>query len=499
MIIRVRTCRSRDIRQRFEYLLWGRDPEKCFVYERDMPEECFARLIDQIPRKEKYWSVIVSFHPRDRLKFLEHLPEIVDDLREEFFRGYPKGQRPGWHVVVHLDGGNPHLHITIANDVDGRAVRWWYHKRDLQWLNSVQTYLRAKYNLTDPRSPYHAETLHEDRSRARREALARLERRAQFDEEARRKLQEIRTRDELRRKVNELAERAYLEGLVADREELIRHFEELGLKVPRRGRDYITVSLTTSTGKEIRVRLRGSIYGQGFRLSSGGQGEAKQDVEWLRKKVEETGAARFSDFARRFGREKSNPDTDRSGISPLVSARVQRGAVGWDAAPSLALTCRAGVSRPSGRDVDSDKSSPPLIYPFRPYLTRVWWWKMWDRVLRWMMPFCPQIYIPGWGRRTLSPELLPHLRRLGGLLELGGARYSLLNLDDLERALRALQEMRQTGREQSVRGEGLLDRLVRAEQEARAEAERARKQEPRRGSSLAPRPTLSGPGLAPGV
>ena len=306
MLIRIRTCKSNDLRKRFDYLLREkapgepRDPEKCRVVYRDAPEEVFVEAAKNIKRKEVYYSLIVSFHPKDKEKYLDNRERIIEDLKEELFRGYPEDNRPMVHIVEHLDEKHPHLHLTVLNDVNGKAARFWYHRRDLAWLNSVQAYLRRKYDLTDPRSPEHQATLHENRSRARAEALARLERKAAFDQEARRRLREIRTRDQLRREVNRLAEEAYMSGLVRDREELVEHFKGLGLKVPRTGRDYVTVALQTEGGKELRIRLRGSIYEDGFSVTEG-PGEAKRDLSELRRRIEEAGQSRFSDLRKRFG------------------------------------------------------------------------------------------------------------------------------------------------------------------------------------------------------
>ncbi len=458
MLIRVKSCHTKDLRQRFRYLLQERapgnprDPEKCFVVYRDVPEEVFVRAVEQMERKRTYWSVVVSFHPSDREKFLQHLPEIVEDLVEEFRRGYPPGDRPLIHAVVHLDEDHPHVHFTILNQTEGgRASRWWYYRRDQEWLSAVQNYIRTKYRLVNPRDPRFSWLLHEDRSRARAEAIRRLVEKAQEgDGDAQRKLRLLEERDRLRREIHKVCEMAYLEGEVSSREELVEWLKAQGLEVTRTGRDYITVALPMGEGKKFRIRLRGSIYAEDFRIPESGSGS-----------------------------EEPGEDRDHPSLDELRTRIEQAGS-----APSGG----ARSAGPKGRPLGVSLTRPPMIFPFMPAMRwRKLWWASWERWMRWLLPFRPPVWLPSLGWVDLTPSLLPQVRQAvvsrQGYLRVSGAEVPLWDLPALKEAFVRFQAEAERERPRPEpeperrEGESVLAELAKQEQELRArrQAEEARR------------------------
>ena len=514
MLIRVKSCHTKDLRQRFRYLLQKRapgdprDPEKCFVVYRDLPEEAMVRLTEQMERKRTYWSVVVSFHPQDREKFLQHMPEIVEDLVEEFRRGYPSGSEPLVHAVVHLDEDHPHIHFTILNQTqDGRASRWWYYRRDQEWLNAVQDYIRAKYRLTNPRDPRFSWLLREDRSRARAEAVRRLIEKAQKgDGEARRKLRLLEERDRLRREVHKVCEMAYLEGEVSSREELVEWLEAQGLEVTRTGRDYITVAIPMGEGKKLRIRLRGSIYHEDFHVSPGDRRAPETspgdepDIEGLRRAIEAAGKTRFEEFSQRFRPKPRRRTRPPRGRAPGVRRGFSRGLHGGKAGPSAGPPGGARGSRPGGRRMGA-LTRPPMIFPFMPAMRwRKLWWASWERWMRWLLPFRPPVWLPGVGWANLTPSLLPQVRRAvmrsQGLIKVDGKEFSLSDLSGLKEAAQHLAEQaREEPRPEPERREekeSVLAELAKKEQELRArqaEEEARRRAEEEREVSREPGPS----------
>ena len=503
MLIRVKSCHTKDLRQRFRYLLQERapgnprDPEKCFVVYRDVPEEVFVRAVEQMERKRTYWSVVVSFHPSDREKFLQHLPEIVEDLVEEFRRGYPPGDRPLIHAVVHLDEDHPHVHFTILNQTEGgRASRWWYYRRDQEWLSAVQNYIRTKYRLVNPRDPRFSWLLHEDRSRARAEAIRRLVEKAQEgDGDAQRKLRLLEERDRLRREIHKVCEMAYLEGEVSSREELVEWLKAQGLEVTRTGRDYITVALPMGEGKKFRIRLRGSIYAEDFRIPESGSGseEPGEDrdhpsLDELRTRIEQAGQARFREFKERFRPKPRRRTWPHRGRALRKRRRFSPGVRRRETAPGPSPSGGARSAGPKGRPLGVSLTRPPMIFPFMPAMRwRKLWWASWERWMRWLLPFRPPVWLPSLGWVDLTPSLLPQVRQAvvsrQGYLRVSGAEVPLWDLPALKEAFVRFQAEAERERPRPEpeperrEGESVLAELAKQEQELRArrQAEEARR------------------------
>ncbi len=277
MIIRIES--GSDLKERFDYLL-NRDPSVVSVLHRDLSERAMLQLADSIPRKNKFFSIVVSFAPEDRGKVEKNRQEILSDLLGELLKGYKI--KPATHVVEHRDDNCLHWHITILNDSGGKDTRFFWWKRDMSWLNAVQDYIRTKYNLAVPM--HRQSSLRVNLSRRYKHLLE--------------KIPELRNREHLRRKLHQLAESLYRDREATNREELIERFRELGFEITRKGRNYITVKIG-----DIRVRLKGAIYDESFgtnrtsseKKSSANQGD-RRDPQQLRNQIDEAGRARFNEI-----------------------------------------------------------------------------------------------------------------------------------------------------------------------------------------------------------
>lgn len=282
MIIKIETPKKKggSIRDRLDYLL-DRDPSTVSVLWRDLPESALIAYDKTIPRKVKYYRAIVGFTPEEYARLSkEDKQRLLDDLMEELFRGYKGGNRPPVHVVEHRDTSTVHWHVTIINDVAGKDSRFWFPKRDLKWLASVQDYLNRKYRLDNPR-----ERIKDFKKciYGRYQAL--------FSQKP-----EHRKREYIRRELYNLVEDIIRYGHASNRDELIAWLEDRGLPVVRRGRHYITVKVG-----DLKIRLKGGRFHEGARYDSSSTAGTKdhsrqdrEDIAELQRRIAEFGQRRFN-------------------------------------------------------------------------------------------------------------------------------------------------------------------------------------------------------------
>ncbi len=281
MIIKIKTPKKGgSIKDRLDYLL-ERDPSTVSVLHRDLPESTLMSYDRTIPRKTRYYMGIVGFSAEEYARLSkEDKQKLLGDVLTELFRGYRGGNRPPVHIVEHRDTSAVHWHITIVNDLNGKDSRFWFPKRDLDWLASVQDYLNRKYNLDNPR-----ERLRDTKKyfHGRYSAI--------FDKNV-----ENRSREYLRRRLYALTEDIIRNHLVQDRDGLVRYLrEELGLNVVREGKRFITIQV----GKK-KIRLRGKHYERGATYSGespetaqGYSGTDGSSLEELQRRIIELGYRRY--------------------------------------------------------------------------------------------------------------------------------------------------------------------------------------------------------------
>lgn len=281
MIIKIETPKGGgSIKDRLDYLL-DRDPSTVSVLWRDLPESALISYDHTITRKTKYYRAIVGFSAEEYARLSKKDKQrLLDDLMEQLFYGYKHGNRPPVHIVEHRDTKAVHWHVTIVNDVAGRDSRFWFPKRDLPWLASVQDYLNRKYGLDDPRERIKdfKKFLHGKYS-------------AIFSKDA-----EDRTREYLRRRLYSLTQDLIERRIVSNREGLINYLQnELGLNVVRKGKNFITVQI----GRK-KVRLKGAWYERGATYHREGGKETQRhsgahgaDLADLQRRIAEFGYRRY--------------------------------------------------------------------------------------------------------------------------------------------------------------------------------------------------------------
>lgn len=209
-------------------------------------------LIDSQDRQWKFSAGVLSWGPEDRVT-LEQEQRLMDDFEATAFAGLEPDQYSIlW--VRHSHAGHHELHFVTPRMELGTGKAFnafppaW--QKDFDPLRDLHNWREGWTRPDDPararvRTPDHADV-----------NSARLKRWGK-DVSGKSELETI--RDTL---TEYLVERIGM-GSVTSRAESITALQEVGLRVPRQGRDYITVEEPES-GK--RVRLKGGIYCETWRL-----------------------------------------------------------------------------------------------------------------------------------------------------------------------------------------------------------------------------------------
>ena len=208
--------------------------------------EMVAAVADSLDFERKYRSVVIAWAPEDRPTD-EQIEAVLDEFEKTAWAGL-EPDRYAWTAVLHRErGGGVHAHILAAQcDLDtGRS------------LNIAPPGWQRTFDpLRDAFNHEHGCSRPDDPARARAQQpghLAYIEAsklRAGLEHEADpRKL----IRDYLVQRVEH--------GTVQSRADVVSALEDVGLEVPREGKNYLTAR-DPDSGK--RWRLKGELYEQDF-------------------------------------------------------------------------------------------------------------------------------------------------------------------------------------------------------------------------------------------
>lgn len=209
-------------------------------------------LIDSQERQWKFSAGVLSWGPEDTVT-PEQERRLMDDFEATAFAGLEADQYSIlW--VRHSHAGHHELHfVTPRMELNtGKALNafppGW--QKDFDVLRDLYNWQEGWTRPDDPQRARVRTPEHTDVHRARLKRWGREQKEKENLEDIRATLTEY------------LVERISL-GSVTTREECITALKELGLFVPRQGKDYITVE-EQETGQ--RVRLKGGIYRADWRL-----------------------------------------------------------------------------------------------------------------------------------------------------------------------------------------------------------------------------------------
>jgi len=195
------------------------------------------RLSQQIAEglsfKNKYTVGCLSFEEAnipENQKF-----EIMAEFERMIFQGLDEDQyNISW--IEHTDKGRLELNFFIPNVelTTGKRFHTYYDKADRKLVDSFKRLMNGKYNLTNPDAPEkrQATVLRQDLPKGKKE---------------------------IQKFLNDHLMDAVGNGIVKNRNDILKRLEGLGLEIARSGKDYISIK---SDGQNIR--LKGAIYDQSF-------------------------------------------------------------------------------------------------------------------------------------------------------------------------------------------------------------------------------------------
>jgi hypothetical protein len=299
-------------------------------------------LIDSIPYTQRYTSGVLSFAP-------EESPEVSPELTNRLMDSFEQMVAPGipkdhlcWLWVQHSEHGRFELHWVVPNVEleSGKRFAPYYDRADRPRFVAWQKYQNLSCGLADPQEPF----------RSRAVAVSRwLPQDGKDNATA----------------LNRILEQMCVAGELRTRQDMIRFLEKTALvRVPRQGKDYITVQY--GEAKHERFRLRGAIYHEDYRFEdtiaadaiparTSGPADREPSLRALHRRLEELTERRKTYLGKRFRcsaayirrttREDQEPDRERDQTDDLA-AEISTTSDGY----GLPRRSGAGIGMvPSGR------------------------------------------------------------------------------------------------------------------------------------------------------
>jgi len=238
--------------------------------------ELTADLINSIDRKWKYTAGVLSWHPDDMIS-PEQEKELMDYFEKLAFAELePEQNNILWVRHTHAKHHELHFVMPRMELATGKAFNpcppnWQKHFDPLRDLYNI------KENWARPDDPERKRLFTPPQADIRYNRLKRWGAEITKSET-----------DEMRELLIEYTVKRIESGLITNRDELIKSFQELGLEINRKGKDYITVHDTESNKK---IRLKGGIFNEDWRLG-------KESTRELTIRSQDAGAKRASELDR---------------------------------------------------------------------------------------------------------------------------------------------------------------------------------------------------------
>ena len=259
-------------------------------------------LIDSLNFKHKYRSGVLSFAPEDAPNN-EQQQALINSFENVAFAGLDKDQYDIlWVRHTHTGGDRVELHfVTPKVELDrGKSLNiappGWHG-----YFKPWQSLWNIKQDWARPDDP------------ARKRIYSRGYI-ALIDAESQRAGQEA--APDPQKQLTEYITKRIEAGLVTNRDHIINSFAELGLEIPRQGKNYITVK---NPEDNQRYRLKGGIYEASWRL--GGQPE-KEDRSREQTLGGSGGSRTPGTTTTTYGTQKSDLNRIQSRIRELAQARA---------------------------------------------------------------------------------------------------------------------------------------------------------------------------------
>ena len=322
-----------------------------------------AAVADSLDFERKYRSAVIAWAPEDRPTD-EQIEAVLDEFEKTAWAGL-EPDRYAWTAVLHRErGGGVHAHVLAAQcDLEtGRS------------LNIAPPGWQRTFDpLRDAFNHEHGWSRPDDPARARaqqpghRAYIEASKLRAGLEHEA-----------DPRELIRDYLVQRVEHGAVQSRADVVSALEEVGLDVPRQGKNYLTAR-DPDSGK--RWRLRGALYEHDFRperldlpdapaaggrpAADRGDGRARARAAW--REVERRRKRRAAFHRSRYGvgnRADERPAEARVAPAPGGRAepfsRVQRRQLGDDA---LVVEEHRGPDRDVGDAERANRAGPLRRWP----------------------------------------------------------------------------------------------------------------------------------------
>lgn len=224
----------------------GRD-EKPPTVLRGSPKAT-EQLINSLDFKHKYTSGVLSFAPNEQVTE-EMEAAIMDRFEAVAFSGLESDQ---YNIlwVRHEHANHHELHfVTPRVELSSGKSLNIRPPGELakQTFDDFRSEVNARYGFADPDDPHRAREISQPNHllKIAAESLRNGDK----------------PEDDVRLLVNEIIAERAIEGLIANRADVISHVKELGFDVPREGKNYITI-MEPESGE--RWRLKGGLYEREF-------------------------------------------------------------------------------------------------------------------------------------------------------------------------------------------------------------------------------------------
>jgi hypothetical protein len=194
------------------------------------------QLIDSLEFKQRYCSGVHRFTEADLSDQTKH--EIMDSFENVIFAGMEPEQRPPVLWVQHREKGGTELHFIIpeVEMTTGKKFTPYFHKTDLDLVDSWKNVVNHDYELSDPNSPERRQTLTLPKNLPQ-------------------------TKKQAVQLVNNEITGMVEQGFIKNRDEVIETLENAGFQVTRQAKNFI--SIQAEDWKQ-PARLKGDWYVEHF-------------------------------------------------------------------------------------------------------------------------------------------------------------------------------------------------------------------------------------------
>lgn len=204
-----------------------------------------TEIINGSTYRQVYTSGVLSFAPDERKLTDAQKQEIIESFEQTLFVGLETGQYSGYWVE-HSDKGRQELHFVFANIelTTGKALPVYYHKADLQLIDSWKTLTNQQYGLHDPNDPKFKRELPPTHDIFIKSS----------------KLSNLETKT-IKETIHQALVDAVADGSINNRTDVVQFLTDAGFEITRQSKD--SVSIKNPCGGK-NLRFKGAIYHDNF-------------------------------------------------------------------------------------------------------------------------------------------------------------------------------------------------------------------------------------------